>query len=345
MSKITENIDSTIVNCLGPQVISELTRLLKYRDLLDCDLVISKAAQLVNQLNRPAWQDLMGHYQELPTVAKVNSVSKCLVNCNQATVSVGAAENLSSDEREALRHILWLLKPWRKGPLNIFGVEIDAEWRSDLKWARILPELGDLRGKRVADLGCSNGYYMFRALDLDPECIIGFEPYESNYFAYHLIQRFWQDERLCFLRMGVEELGCFPKFFDVVLCMGLIYHQKDPLSLLKNIYEAMTPGGLIILESQGFSSSLPLALFPFDRYAQMRNTYYVPSAPCMKAWLERAGFRSVEVFSEEALEQNEQRATFYGPEHSLIDCLDPNDNTKTIEGYPAPLRIAAKGYK
>ncbi|HCI31107.1 MAG TPA: tRNA 5-methoxyuridine(34)/uridine 5-oxyacetic acid(34) synthase CmoB, partial [Psychrobacter sp.] len=34
----------------------------------------------------------------------------------------------------------------------------------------------------------------------------------------------------------------------------------------------------------------------------------------------------------------EQRKTEWMTYHSLTDFLDPNDSTKTIEGYPAPMR-------
>jgi tRNA (mo5U34)-methyltransferase len=34
----------------------------------------------------------------------------------------------------------------------------------------------------------------------------------------------------------------------------------------------------------------------------------------------------------------EQRATEWMQSQSLLDFIDPNDHSKTIEGYPAPLR-------
>ena len=37
-----------------------------------------------------------------------------------------------------LRNSLKELMPWRKGPFHLLGIDIDAEWRSDLKWQRLL---------------------------------------------------------------------------------------------------------------------------------------------------------------------------------------------------------------
>jgi hypothetical protein len=46
----------------------------------------------------------------------------------EATV---AAEGGQAAPMAAVRALLGLLKPWKKGPLNIFGVSIDTEWRCD----------------------------------------------------------------------------------------------------------------------------------------------------------------------------------------------------------------------
>ena len=49
-------------------------------------------------------------------------------------------------EPDGLRSLLMRLHPWRKGPLELAGIKIDTEWRSDWKWNRLKPHL-DLDGK------------------------------------------------------------------------------------------------------------------------------------------------------------------------------------------------------
>ena len=47
------------------------------------------------------------------------------------------------------------LKPWRKGPWEIMGTHIDSEWRSNLKWDRLLPNLPKMQDKvRIEKGGC-----------------------------------------------------------------------------------------------------------------------------------------------------------------------------------------------
>ncbi len=75
-----------------------------------------------------------------------------------------ALDSLCSDaERQQLRTALQGLIPWRKGPFHLFDVHVDTEWRSDWKWDRVSPHL-DLTNKRILDVGCGNGYYMWRML-------------------------------------------------------------------------------------------------------------------------------------------------------------------------------------
>ncbi len=75
--------------------------------------------------------------------------------------SVGKKEDISEQEHELILETAKKLIPWRKGPFKIFGLEIDSEWQSNLKYNLIRPHF-NLKDKVVADIGCNNGYYMFR---------------------------------------------------------------------------------------------------------------------------------------------------------------------------------------
>jgi tRNA (mo5U34)-methyltransferase len=77
---------------------------------------------------------------------------------------------------------------------------------------------------------------------------------------------------------------------------------------------------------------------PTDRYAKMRNVWFIPSTAALTLWLERVGFKNVKVVNNDVTSLDEQRQTPWMETESLADFLDPNDKTKTIEGYPAPLR-------
>ena len=125
--------------------------------------------------------------------------------------------------------------------------------------------------------------------------------------------------------------------------MGVLYHNKNPLRALERVRDALVPGGKLILESMTIPGDQPIALFPEDRYAKMRNCWFIPTASCLKLWVQRAGFENVEIVSCVKSEPKEQRQTKFAPYESLKDFLDPNDPDKTIEGYPAPWRVVVTG--
>jgi tRNA (mo5U34)-methyltransferase len=192
----------------------------------------------------------------------------------------------------------------------------------------------------VADIGCGNGYYMLRLLEHNPQCVIGLDPSEQFWFTFSLLQRYVCDPRLQYQLLGVEDITYYPDFFDLSLCMGVVYHQREPLTMLKQVFQSLRPGGRLILEGLTIPGDEPLALCVEDRFAQMRNVYYVPTAAAMAAWCRKVGYVNVAVFSEVELAPDEQRKTKYGPVQSLEDYLDPSDPSRTVEGYPAPLRAA-----
>lgn len=71
----------------------------------------------------------------------------------------------------------------------------------------------------------------------------------------------------------------------------------------------------------------------------MKGVYFLPTLNTLKSWLQRANFRNIEVVFNEELSTDEQRATDWAPVRSLAESLDPNDSTKTVEGYPRAHRF------
>jgi tRNA (mo5U34)-methyltransferase len=257
-------------------------------------------------------------------------------------VTIGSPEELSGLEREKVYKAMRDFMPWRKGPFEVFGIGIDAEWRSERKWNRVLPQLPDLQGKIVADIGCNNGYYMFRMAHHKPKLVLGFEPYLQHYFTFKTLNGFAGCENLFCELLGVEHIGLFPKSFDVVFLMGILYHRSSPVEVLREIRKTIKPGGVLLVESQGIPGKAPFAFFPEKRYAKVPGTYFVPTAACLANWLSRAGFAEVEIFFSHPMSGQEQRRTEWMVFESYEDFIDKTDPSLTVEGYPAPVRIFAR---
>jgi len=260
-------------------------------------------------------------------------------------VRIGARDEISAAEFDKLYDVMRQFMPWRKGPFSIFGVDIEAEWRSDKKWRRVQPVLPDMRGKVVADIGCNNGYYMFRMAAERPAVVLGFEPYIQHYYAFQTLNRLAGQKNLVVEPFGVEDIGLFPESFDVIFLMGIIYHRVSPVEMLKEIRAALKPGGRLIVESQAIPGDEPVALFPESRYAKVPGTYFVPTAACLKNWLKRTGFGKIDLFYSHPMSESEQRRTDWMDFESYSDFVDPQNPQLTAEGYPAPIRVYVKALK
>lgn len=300
------------------------------------EILAARAAQMRN-LHKPN----VTHYPEL--LAGLPAFRSALRDYSGPVVRIGGADELNPDEARLFERALQAFVPWKKGPFELFGHAIDAEWRSDLKWGRILPHKESLRGRIVADIGCHNGYFMLRMLPERPALVVGFEPYAKNYYNFMLMQRFAQEPELQYELLGIEHLDLFPDFFDTIFCLGVLYHCQDPIAALRRLAVGLRRGGELILECQGIPGELPVALSPRQRYANTRGIWFLPTVSCLENWLARTGFGTVECFFVHALGSDEQRTTAWAPIESLADFLA--DGERTREGYPAPLRIYVRAVR
>jgi len=267
------------------------------------------------------------------------------IDCSDDTVRIGLAEELRAEQRSAVEKQLRCFMPWRKGPFSVYGIDIDAEWRSERKWRRLAGKLPDLRDKTVADIGCNNGYYMFRMVPHQPRLVLGFEPSVQHFYCFKALNAMAGFDNLDIDLLGVEHIGLFGEAFDVIFLMGIIYHRISPVELLKDIHTALKPGGTLVVESQAIPGDMPVALFPEQTYAKAPGTYFVPTGAACRNWLTRAGFSQVELFCSHPMSSDEQRRTDWMVFESYQDYISPDDSTRTVEGYPAPWRIFLSAVK
>jgi len=251
--------------------------------------------------------------------------------------------DLTSDEFNLLNDNAKVLIPWRKGPFNIAGLKINSEWQSNLKYNLLKPYF-NLRNKIVADVGCNNGYYMFRMLKEKPTKLVGFDPSPIFKTQFDIINHFIKSD-IEYELLGVEHIEFYEHKFDMIFMLGVLYHRSDPISTLKSLYKSLNNNGEIIVDSFIIDGDEEVALTPKDRYAMIPNVYFIPTINFFKNWLNRAGFKNIELIEITTTDNIEQRVTNWTFEQSLNNFLDTKDISKTVEGYPAPKRAYLKAKK
>ncbi len=255
----------------------------------------------------------------------------------KTSVTVGSRDDINQGEYKRLENLLKKFKPWRKGPYHIHGLHIDTEWRSDFKWDRLVPYISSLKNKYVLDIGCGSGYHLWRMRGAGAKFVVGIDPTQLFLMQFNAVQHFIRDDKVSLLPLGVEQLPEL-KAFDTVFAMGVLYHRRSPIDFIYQLKAQLVKGGELVLETLIVDGDENTVLVPGERYAKMRNVWFLPSAKAMCAWLERCGFSNVKMVNTDITAVDEQRKTDWIDTESLQDFLDPNDATKTIEGYPAPQR-------
>ncbi|QQZ30235.1 tRNA 5-methoxyuridine(34)/uridine 5-oxyacetic acid(34) synthase CmoB [Thiothrix subterranea] len=261
------------------------------------------------------------------------------LDLNSSAITLGTAADIDLASRAQLSTCLQALIPWRKGPYHLFGIEVDTEWRSDWKWERVLPHLSPLSGRLVLDVGCGSGYHLWRMRGAGAEAVIGIDPTLLFLTQFQLIKRYAGEQPVWMLPLKSEDLPDLrQKGFDTVFSMGVLYHRRDPLGHLQELRRALRAGGELVLETLVVAGDEHTVLMPHDRYAKMRNVWFIPSVALLELWLKRLGFTHIRVVDVTTTSTQEQRCTAWSKGESLADFLDSQDISRTIEGYPAPVR-------
>ncbi len=297
--------------------------------------LIAHAARF-DDINHGHWEEWSQVVAQLPAIP-----AERVVTLDQPVVSVRASDVESENRKvvkESLERQLRQLSPWRKGPFSLYDVFIDTEWRSDFKWQRLQAHISPLDGKKILDVGTGSGYHLWRMLGDGAAIAVGVEPTLSFVAQFYAVAHLLGERRAVIIPTTLENLSRAP-LFDTVFSMGVLYHRRNPLGHIQELAECLKPGGELVLETLVIEGDAQQVLTPTDRYAGMRNIWFIPSVPLLCVWLARLGFESIRLVNQESTSLDEQRATDWTDfKPSLADFLDPVDRSKTIEGYPAPLR-------
>lgn len=102
---------------------------------------------------------------------------------------------------------------------------------------------GSLAGKRVLDLGCNAGFWSLAAIESGCEFVLGIDGRKMHIDQANFVFEVKEIEkhRYEFIAGNVFEFD-FQKYgnFDIVLCLGLIYHVSKPMLLMEQISKVNT---------------------------------------------------------------------------------------------------------
>lgn len=298
---------------------------------LDCTAVRAAIEHRLSATRYGDWPQWHAAYEALPeaTPSQYELLSGVVIGCRN---------DLSPSSYETLEKSFKQLIPWRKGPFSIFGLNIDTEWRSDLKWARVAAATSPMAGRRILDVGAGNGYYLWRMRGAGARFCLGVDPSPRFLAQFAMVKRYLPHQPVHLLPLAGEELPEKLAAFDTTFSMGVLYHRRSPFDHLRELLATLRPGGELVLETLVVEGDANTVLVPEDRYAMMNNVWCIPSVAALELWLRKTGFAAIRCHDVSVTTTAEQRRTEWMRFHSLAEFLDPTDSSRTVEGYPAPRR-------
>jgi len=155
---------------------------------------------------------------------------------------------------------------------------------------------------------------------------------------FHAVRKLYGDAAIYVLPLTLEQLPSPLALFDTVFSMGVLYHRRSPIDHLQDLRSCLRPGGELVLETLVTEGDCHHVMMPGERYAKMRNVWFLPSCEALLHWLKRCGFRNIRLIDVNQTTVEEQRRTDWMTFNSLQDFLDPENQNLTCEGMPAPRR-------
>jgi tRNA (mo5U34)-methyltransferase len=173
----------------------------------------------------------------------------------------------------------------------------------------------DMRGMRVLDIGCCEGFFSFEAERRGASEVIAVEANPGAVRRFHICKDALGSKITPYLAsvydLSPRRLGTF----DVVFFFGVLYHLRDPLLALEKVLSVCT--GTMLMETAVFKDPsvkhIPVARFypsgatagPGPAYDfNTRNpdvkyedptALWAPNVECVKGMLVSTGFQDVEV--------------------------------------------------
>jgi SAM-dependent methyltransferase/predicted O-methyltransferase YrrM len=202
-------------------------------------------------------------------------------------------EALSQEARTALTRRVAELEPWLQGPFLLGGdLVVRGTWRTDHRWEGLRPLVpASLANLQVLDVGSNAGYDAFMFNLLGASRVMACEPFEFHEQALFLQSVY--GTQIDFRRMGWQSLDPLRDGrFDLVHCHGVLYHEVDPMGLLRRLRDMVTDDGTLIFGTMMLADPerSECARFVPGAFCGDPTWWWVPGRLAIRWMLEAAGF-------------------------------------------------------
>ena len=181
--------------------------------------------------------------------------------------------------------------------------------------------LDRFRGARILEIGPKHGEDSRLLAGLGPSELVLLDLPEKD----ELVQQWLTAvEAICPTRyvtgnlmyLSPEELAGLGSF-DLVWCLGVLYHNVEQLRLLRRLFHLTTTNGLVVVESattrnRSLAGKNVVEVHWPELYRGQRTITHLPSRLALKSWLEMVGYTEVQIEPVYSRHTSWQRAVLTG---------------------------------
>jgi SAM-dependent methyltransferase len=179
-----------------------------------------------------------------------------------------------------------------------------ARRRRELGGARVVfdclrPDLP--RGGRILEIGPKHGLDTRLLATLEPRELVTVDlPEKADEIASWLPEvPVARHVEANVLHMGERERAALGRF-DLVWCLGVLYHNVEQVRLLRRLYELTAEGGIVVVESATTRSRIlagrnVVELHWPETYRGVPTITHLPTRRAIASWLEMVGFVDVRI--------------------------------------------------
>jgi tRNA (mo5U34)-methyltransferase len=203
---------------------------------------------------------------------------------------------LKDEVAESARKIRWFHTIDLGNGIITPGLDASSRRLSRMRFPR------DLSGKSVLDVGAWDGFFSFESEQRGAARVLATDSYAWDGrcwadkrgfdFAHEVLRSKIESQLIDVLDISPQTVG---DGWDVVLCLGVLYHMRHPLLALERV--ASVTRGLLILETEVDDLLLPwpsLAFYPGKELGGDPTNWFGPNALAVEGMLKSVGFQKVE---------------------------------------------------
>ena len=141
---------------------------------------------------------------------------------------------------------------YEKEPMKDFYKNKIAGYHSRLRVKKLLMEIGDIRGKRVLDIGCEAGYVAFKLLAKHPKEFYGIDIVDEALKEFkRKIEKVKEkrkiDTKIVLKKAFLQKMPFKEDFFEIIVCTEVIEHAPNIDKGFKEMSRVLKKGGKLFL--------------------------------------------------------------------------------------------------